>query len=103
MMKNIFLFLIIIGCSFSVQAQKNYAVKVADAKTEDPLDGAKVVIRSTKKKVMTNETGLLVIQAVPGDVLAISRRGYVPQEATLSASSAVQVFLEKKPAKKKKR
>lgn len=74
---------------------KNYAVKIADSKTEAPLNNATVIIKSTNKKAVTNESGLLVIQSEPGQVLAVSRPGYKSQEATLSASSSVQVFGEK--------
>lgn len=100
-MKKILLFIALVSCSFLLHAQKNYAVKIADSKTEDPLDKATVIIKSTKQKAVTNETGLLVIQSEPGQVLAVSRPGYVSQEATLSASSSVHVFLVKKPVKKK--
>jgi hypothetical protein len=86
-----------------VHAQKNYAVKVADSKTEDPVANASVVIKSTKIKAITGETGLLVIQAEPGEVLVITCPGYTSQEATLSVSAAVQVFLVKKKSEKRKK
>lgn len=100
-MKKCLLIIALAIFSISGHAQKNYAVKIADSKTEAPLNNATVIIKSTNKKAVTNESGLLVIQSEPGQVLAVSRPGYKSQEATLSASSSVQVFLVKKPAKKK--
>ncbi|MBK8611544.1 MAG: carboxypeptidase-like regulatory domain-containing protein [Chitinophagaceae bacterium] len=102
-MKKLVFFFVFVCCAFLAQAQKNYAVKIADSKTEDPLDKATVIIKSANKKAITNETGLLVIQAEPGDILTISCHGYISQEATLSASSSVIVFLVKKPEKRKRK
>jgi hypothetical protein len=101
-MKKLILLPVFVLGSFLLQAQKNYAVKIADSKTEDPVAKASVVIKSTKVKAITNETGLLVIQASPGDTLTINCTGYTSQEAVLSVSSAVHVFLEKKKPVKRK-
>lgn len=102
-MKKLLLTLSFILCTFLLFAQKNYAVKIADSKTENPIANASVVIKVTKIKAITNETGLLVILAEPGDVIAISCPGYTSQEATLSAGSTLHVFLEKKKVIKAKR
>lgn len=101
-MKKILLIFVCTCCSFLLQAQKNYAVKIANATTGDPLDSAHVIIKSTGKNAITGVTGLLVMQAVPGDTLTVSRNGYTSQEAILSASSTVHVLLEKKPEEEKK-
>ncbi len=101
-MKKLLLVFVFITGAFLSHAQKNYAVKIAESKTGDPLDSAHVIIKSTGKNAITGVTGLLVMQAAPGDTLTVSRNGYTSQEAILSASSMVHVLLEKKPEEEKK-
>lgn len=101
-MKKLLLSVSLVLCTFLLHAQKNYAVKIADSKTEEPISKAIVVIKSTKEKAVTNETGLLVINASPGDTISVNCAGYTGQEAVLSAGSSVHVFLVKKVIKRKK-
>jgi hypothetical protein len=101
-MKKLFLFLCLMLFNFFLFAQKYYAVKVADSKTEYPLKRATVKNKLTNNTDTTGENGTTVIQASPGEVLYVSCKGYTSQEVTISAQAAVHVFLEKKKIKKRK-
>lgn len=100
-MRKLTLSIALVLCSFLLHAQKNYAVKVVDSKTENALANARVKIKTDKKGGKTNEYGTMVIMGSPGEVLMVSAAGYITQEVTLSVSAAVHVFLNKKKAKKR--
>ena len=81
-------------CSLGLYAQTNYAVLVTDARNGDRIVNAQVKHRETNMfDGITNESGSMVIQASPGDVLKVTRDGYTSQEVTLSANKGVSVIL----------
>lgn len=61
--------------------------KILDDKGQ-PLPGASVVNRATKKGVATDATGSFSIMADPGNTLAISMLGFKTQEFTVKAGEA---------------
>ena len=82
---------------FVLYAQTNYAVLVLDSRTADRIVNATVKNKGTNLfDGITNESGSMVIQASPGDVLKVTRDGYTSQEVTLSAMKGVSVILVKK-------
>lgn len=87
-------------CSYVLHAQTNYAVLVTDASNGDRIVNALVKHKETNVfDGITNESGSMVIQASPGDVLRVMRDGYTSQEVTLSAHKAVSVMLVLKKEK----
>lgn len=93
-MRKLMLLLGLALSSLLLNAQNNYAVKVTDSKTGDPVVNASVKIKSTNKGAATNSSGTLVIKAVPGDVLEVSSIGYTSQEVTVGAQTSISVMLE---------
>jgi hypothetical protein len=85
---------------FVLHAQTNYAVLVTDASNGDRVVNALVKHKETNIfDGITNESGSMVIQASPGDVLRVMRDGYTSQEVTLSANKAVSIMLGLKKEK----
>ena len=83
--------------SFLLHAQKNYAVKVTDSKTGEPIADASVKIKSTNKGGVTGANGTMVIMASANDVLEVSSVGYSSQEVTIAGQqTAISVILESK-------
>ena len=81
-------------CSFVLHAQTNYAVLVLDSRSADRIVNATVKHKETNLfDGITNESGSMVIQASPGEVLKVIRDGYTSQEVTLSANKGVSVIL----------
>jgi TonB-linked SusC/RagA family outer membrane protein len=56
---------------------------VRDAVTSEPIEGASVVVKGTKRGVLTNKQGIFKIPLQPGVVLVISSIGYEKQEITM--------------------
>lgn len=82
-------------CSFLLHAQKNYAIKISDAKTGNGIINAAVKIKSTNKTIITNASGTVVIFALETDVLQISSHGYTRREIALAGQSiAIDVIME---------
>lgn len=75
-------------------AQKSYTVSVTDSKTGNPIPNASVKHKITGKGGSTSESGSLLMQAAPGDILEISCIGYATQKVTLSAQTKVDVALK---------
>ncbi|HVM87518.1 MAG TPA: SusC/RagA family TonB-linked outer membrane protein [Puia sp.] len=60
-----------------------------------PLQGASVSIAGTTRGTVTDEKGHFQIQANEGEVLIISSVGYVVSRITISASTALNIVLQK--------
>jgi iron complex outermembrane receptor protein len=81
-MKNFILFFFIILFSYSLNAQiKTYprlSGKITDAKTNEPLPGASVVIEDAKRGTVTDSSGYFVFNNVPTGhhLIEVSYSGY---------------------------
>lgn len=84
--------------SFSLCAQKNYAVMVTDSKTGNPIIGAAIKIKSTGEVLTTSQSGNMVVFASPGDSLHIQSKGYKNRAISLvNQSLAISIVMEPKP------
>ncbi|WP_341837309.1 TonB-dependent receptor [Chitinophaga pollutisoli] len=63
------------------------------------LIGASVVVKDTKRGVVTDENGAFTIDADPGATLIISFIGYVTQTVAVSNKTQLDIALEKSPNK----
>lgn len=78
-----------------IQAQKNYAVMVADSKNGKPIKGAAIKIKSTGATVNTGESGNMVIQALPDDSLHIQSKGYKDRAISMvNQGVAISILME---------
>lgn len=97
-MKKLILLTLLVMCFFYLQAQKNYAVMVSDAKTGKAIAGAAIQIKSTGTRVITSESGNVVISGPPDDSVMISFSGYHDRKISLTGQSvAISIVMEPKP------
>lgn len=68
--------------------------KVIDAYTGQPIVGASITVKGTKKGASTDVNGTFSIEGNPGDVLVISSVGYVSKEVKISGSRSINVELD---------
>ena len=67
---------------------------ILDGSTKDPLPGANVQIKGTTKGTTADMNGKFALEANPGDVLAFSFIGYLPQEVTVAGQTIIDVSLQ---------
>jgi iron complex outermembrane recepter protein len=67
--------------------------KITDAKTNEPIIGASVVIKGTSKGAVTDADGAFTVDANEGDILVVSFVGYTSKEVKVSGST-LDVALE---------
>jgi iron complex outermembrane receptor protein len=71
--------------------------KVKDAKSDEYIVGANVVIKGTTKGTTTDANGSFSIDAKMGDILVVSYVGYTPKEVTVTAENMI-IGLEESPS-----
>ncbi len=69
---------------------------VKDQKTNEPLVGASIQVKSTKKGCVSDANGKFSLEAKTGDILSIRYTGYEPKEIKLGA--VLQLDIELKSA-----
>jgi iron complex outermembrane recepter protein len=72
--------------------------KIKDAKTDEPIVGANVVIKGTQKGATTDINGNFTLEANAGDVLVVTYVGYVSKEFKIAGDGAIVIGLEESPA-----
>ncbi len=88
--KKTLLFIVLFIVSFSVMAQHTVTGKVT-GENNQPLAGATVIVKGTKKQVITDGNGEFKVDAADADILIITNVGYHSQE--LKASRAASISL----------
>ncbi len=87
----LFLMLFLIGSSSVVMAQRTVSGKVVSAENEQPLSGATVMVKGTKKQTVTSVTGNFSIEAGDRDILVISNVGYLGIEVRTADASLISL------------
>jgi iron complex outermembrane recepter protein len=72
--------------------------KIKDAKTEEPIVGANIVIKGTQKGTVTDSDGNFSIEANAGDILVVTYVGYVSKEFKVIGDTAIIIALEESPS-----
>lgn len=67
---------------------------VADGKTREPIAGASVMVKGSKKGTTTDKAGRYAIETEKGQVLVFSSVGYMPKEALVTESTTINVHLD---------
>lgn len=73
--------------------KRTYEGVVFDAKTEEPLVGANLVLKGTKIGVTTDINGKFSLDAMPGENLTISYLGYQSKEIKLGKLQIINIEL----------
>ena len=82
-----------VNMGFAVQAQSNTVTGVVKDSKGDPLIGATIMVKGTKRGVSTNEEGRFSIQAAPGSTLEISYVGHTAKQVKVGSSKTIDVVL----------
>jgi iron complex outermembrane receptor protein len=75
-------------------AQTTVRGKISDSKTGNPISGASVKIKSSKKGTVTDNLGIFKLQASPNDDLELSAIGYKTLLIKVGSQSDIVVALE---------
>src|SRR5215467_2368394 len=94
MRRQFLLTILLVSSTILLYAQKTFTGTVKDSKTNQPLAGVSVKLKTGKLGTTTNNEGVFRINAVNGDVLEITIIGYRPQTITVSDQSDISVLLE---------
>ncbi|HEY8658209.1 MAG TPA: TonB-dependent receptor [Hanamia sp.] len=76
-----------------VKAQMNKFSGTVTGKSNEPIAGATIVVKHTKKAAVTDENGKFSIEATPGQTLVISTVGYETKEIKVGQQTIVGVAL----------
>src|SRR5690242_12521396 len=66
---------------------------VTSKTTGNPVEGATVVVKGTKRSAITNSTGHFTISAAPGETLVISYVGYANVETKVGIDNNISISL----------
>lgn len=91
--KRILFLLLLLWANLSI-AQSVYTGVIKDAKTNEPIIGASLLIKDSAQGTITDIDGNFELSANSGDVIAVSYIGYTTQNITLGAEKNVNVSLE---------
>lgn len=72
--------------------------RIKDAKTDEPIVGANIVIKGTQKGTVTDADGKFSLEANAGDILVVSYVGYVAKEFKVGGDAAIVISLDESPA-----
>ena len=93
-MRKLLLLTGLVVSSYLLQAQKLFTGIVKDAKSNQPVAGATVRVKSSKSGTITNNDGVFKLNVQESDILEISMIGYKPQNIAVSGHSEANVSLE---------
>lgn len=86
--------LMLVGGSFSLQAQSQIRGTVYDTDKTQPMAGATVVVEGKNVATITDGSGKFSVNAKEGDVLSVQFMGYKTQNVTVSKSSVYDIILK---------
>ena len=95
-MKKLILAQLFFLCSFAAFGQTmTVQGKVSDAKTNETLIGASVVVKGTTNGTLTNIDGNFTLDKVPPNAtLTFSFVGYISQDVAVSSQKNINIILE---------
>src|SRR5450432_1495060 len=93
-MRRVLLLTTLLLCSLVFFAQSAVKGKITDSNTGNPVSGASVRVKSTKKGMITGDDGIFSLQASPTDILEISFVGYKSQSVKVNGLTDIPISLE---------
>ncbi|MCF6404673.1 TonB-dependent receptor [Chitinophaga filiformis] len=67
---------------------------ITSRETGNPVPGASIIIKGTKKGTTTDDKGNFTIKATPGQVISIASMGFMPRDFKVGSSGHVTVGLQ---------
>lgn len=92
-MRKIFMLLLALICFAMVHAQSRMVRGKVTDQNNQPVEGASVVVKGTKRGTSADAQGNFSIAAVPGEVLQFSSVNFSPAEITVGDQSTLSVML----------
>jgi TonB-dependent starch-binding outer membrane protein SusC len=89
------LLLLIFSTLIVTAQQKTITGKITDAKTNDPVTNASIVIKGKNTGASTDENGGFTIVASPGDRLQITSTEYAPVEVTVGDANTIAITMNR--------
>lgn len=89
------LFLLIFSSLIVTAQQKTITGKITDAKTNEPVTNASIIIKGKNTGTSTNENGTFSITASPGDRLQITSTEYAAAEVIVGDASSITVIMNR--------
>jgi len=93
-MRKALLLTAILLSSFLLQAQKVFTGIIRDSRSNLPVPGATVRVKSSKAGTVTNNEGVFKLTVQESDILEISMIGYKSQDLAVSGHSEISINLE---------
>ncbi|MCS3799689.1 SusC/RagA family TonB-linked outer membrane protein [Niastella sp. OAS944] len=90
-----FLFLFISSSLIATAQQKTISGKITDAKTNDPVTNASIIIKGKKTGTSTDENGAFTITASPGDRLQITSTEYTTVEVAVGDANTLSITMNR--------
>lgn len=90
---SIWLITLLMLLSNGVEAQASKFSGSVNSKSDEPIAGATVIVKQTKKATVTDENGKFNIEAIPGQTLVISSVGYETKEIKVGKQNLIEVSL----------
>ncbi|SHN36627.1 TonB-dependent receptor [Chitinophaga sp. CF418] len=75
-------------------SERTVSGTVTSKETGNPVPGASIIVKGTKKGTTTDDKGHFIIQAAPGQVISIASMGFMPRDVKTGNSGTVSITLE---------
>jgi len=95
-LKKISLTLFLLSVSYFVMAQRTVSGKVTSSENQQPVSGASVTVKGTKKQTSTDVSGIFKIDAADNDIIVISYVGFSTQEIKAGESASIVLQIDSK-------
>ena len=94
--KHLHLTIIMLSVSCFVMAQRTVSGKVISGENQQPVVGATISIKGTKKNAITDAAGTFRIDASDNDILIVSNIGFATQEIKSTQAAAIVLQIDSK-------
>ncbi|MDZ4808664.1 MAG: carboxypeptidase-like regulatory domain-containing protein, partial [Bacteroidota bacterium] len=88
--------MLLLSVSYFVMAQRTVSGKVTSSENQQPVTGATVTVKGTKKQTTTDVSGIFKIDAADNDIIVISYVGFSTQEIKAGESAAIVLQIDSK-------
>jgi len=94
-LKSLPILFILVCLQFTALSQRQGATgKITDARNGDPINGASIIVKSSKEGTTSNQNGVFSVHVLPTDELEISMVGYKTITVAVNGRTTINVTLE---------
>jgi TonB-dependent starch-binding outer membrane protein SusC len=92
--KTISAFFALFMCGMLIGQTRTISGLVSDAKNNEPIIGASILIKNTDKGTISDLDGKFTLEVTDKDIIVVSYIGYTTQEIPLSGQTQISVLLK---------